>query len=154
MNDPQFRIASESDLGVLLAMMRELNEEDHDVDQPPFDSNLAGAAAIALIENSSWGRVWMICDDERVVGYLALTFGYSLEYGGRDAFVDELFIAPSHRNLGMGRKALLFAEAASPALGIKALHLEVKRGNDAAQRLYRSLGFNDHVRRIMTKCVA
>lgn len=154
MNAPQFRIAAKSDLGVLLAMMRELNEEDHDVDQPPFDSDLAGAAVITLIGDSSLGRVWLVCDDERVVGYLALTFGYSLEYGGRDAFVDELFIAPSHRNHGMGRKALLFAEAASPALGIKAIHVEVKRGNHAAQRLYRSRGFNDRDRRIMTKCVA
>ena len=37
------------------------------------------------------GRLFAIDDDGSVVGYLVLTFGFSLEFGGRNAVVDELF---------------------------------------------------------------
>jgi len=35
------------------------------------------------------GRVWLIQYQGQVIGYVILTLGYSLEYGGRDAFIDE-----------------------------------------------------------------
>ena len=37
---------------------------------------------------------------------VVLTLGWSLEYHGRDAFVDELFIAPSCRGRGLSKLAL------------------------------------------------
>ena len=42
------------------------------------------------------------------VGYLVLTLGYSLEYGGRDAFIDEVYIRSSYRGRGIGTAALTF----------------------------------------------
>ena len=44
----------------------------------------------------------------KAVGYAAVTFGYSLEFGGRDAFLDEFFLSETvpeelctlHRNSG------------------------------------------------------
>ncbi len=34
--------------------------------------------------------------------YVAHTFSFSRELGGRDAFVDEFFVGPSHRRAGVG----------------------------------------------------
>ncbi len=39
----------------------------------------------------TWERLWTIYWEDQVVGYIALTFGFSFEYKGRDAFIDEFF---------------------------------------------------------------
>jgi GNAT superfamily N-acetyltransferase len=83
-----------------------------------------------------------------------LTFGYSLEFHGRDAFVDELYLQEGARGRGTGRQALEFLAGVCSDLGVRALHLEVVRGNEAAQRLYRGFGFEDHDRYLMTKWVS
>ncbi len=87
----------------------------------------------------------------RVVGYLAVTLGFSLEYRGRDAFIDELFIEPGSRGLGLGREALEIAERYCRECGVRALHLEVERHHQSAFELYRRTGFEDHDRYLMTK---
>jgi ribosomal protein S18 acetylase RimI-like enzyme len=85
------------------------------------------------------------------VGYLVLGFGYSLEFLGRDAFVDELYVDEAHRGGGLGRRFLQAAERVCRANGVRALHLEVDPSNAVAQALYRSWGFADHDRRLMTR---
>jgi ribosomal protein S18 acetylase RimI-like enzyme len=80
-----------------------------------------------------------------------LTLGYSFEFRGRDAFVDELYIEPEFRRRGLGRRAMEFLEERARALGVNAVHLEVDRGNDAAAELYRRAGYADQGRFLMTK---
>jgi hypothetical protein len=38
------------------------------------------------------GRIWLMLADELCVSYLALYFGYAIEFAGHGAFIDELFI--------------------------------------------------------------
>ena len=95
----------------------------------------------------------MIEADGGPVGYVVLTLGFSLEFHGRDAFVDEIYIRAQYRGRGIGGKALAFAEGACRSLGVRALHLEVERKNTAAQAVYRKVGFKDHDRYLMTKYV-
>ncbi|MCP4369735.1 MAG: GNAT family N-acetyltransferase [Deltaproteobacteria bacterium] len=99
----------------------------------------------------SLGRAWLIYDAHEPIGYVILTLGYSLEYHGRDAFVDELFIKAGHRGQGVGRKVMQFVEAEAGKLGINALHLEVEYANKRAQALYHKMGFEDHKRYLLTK---
>ena len=82
---------------------------------------------------------------------MILTLGYSFEFRGRDAFIDELYIEPEFRRRGLGRRALEFVEEKARALGVNALHLEVDRGNDPAMELYRRTGYENHGRRLLTK---
>ena len=82
-----------------------------------------------------------------------LTFGYSLELLGRDAFVDEFFLLESHRGHGWGRKAMEFVEQAAQALEIHAIHLEVTRHNTGAQQFYPKLGFEDREHHLMSKWI-
>lgn len=100
------------------------------------------AAAIRpLLGESALGRVWLICADSQPVGYVAICFGYSIEFSGRDAFIDELFIIEEERGKGIGKAVLAQIKAEAALLGVKALHLECARNNRRAQRLYRSAGF-------------
>jgi diamine N-acetyltransferase len=80
-----------------------------------------------------------------------VTIGYSIEFGGRDAFLDELFVSADSRGRGLGTRALEVAAEACREAGIVALHLEVDHANTAAQRLYRRHGFVDHDRYLMTR---
>src|SRR5579864_1723561 len=137
--DPSFRIATDSDADLLLPMMREYYAFDHH----PFDAEKARAALLGLLRDPAFGRVWLICDRENPVGYIVLTFGYSLELLGRDAFVDEFFLLESHRGQGWGRWTIEFVEQAARALGVHAIHLEVTRHNEGAQQFYPKLGFED-----------
>ena len=59
---------------------------------------------------------------------------------GDEAEILTLGVAPSRRNIGLGRALLQTATALLRAGGTKRLFLEVEAGNEAALRLYRSLG--------------
>ncbi len=145
--DPVFEPATRADVAVLVAMVREL----YAFDCIPFDETVSRAALSELLQEPSYGCVWLITDRAEPVGYLVLTFDYSLEYGGRDAFIDELFVREGHRRRGIGTQAVQVAEAACRERGIRALHLEVEHANVAAQQVYRRAGFVDHDRYLMTK---
>lgn len=133
---------------LLLSMMRRLAEHPPAV---PFHEGEVRAALKKFLAHPEFGRSWLISSRGRVAGYVILTLGYSFEFRGRDAFVDELYIEPKSRRKGLGRRALEFAEARARELGVNALHLEVDRGNDAAAELYRRAGYASHGRRLMTK---
>ena len=89
-----------------------------------------------LLTDPALGSVFMAADKNSAIGYLALAFGYSLEYHRRDAFVDEFFILEKYRGNGLGGKMLMHAEKAAKRLRIRAIHLEVTRHNEPVLRFY------------------
>lgn len=97
-----------------------------------------------LIASPSLGQLFLLMQNEVAAGYMLVTYGFSFEYSGRDAFIDELFVLPAYRNVGIGRKAVEFALEHCMTGGIGAVHLEVKRNSINALRLYRSFGFIEH----------
>lgn len=131
------RTATPGDFAALLELMRGYYRDDG----LEFDADTHARAMDRLLREPQWGRVWLAESDGVIVGYLALCIGFSLELGGNDAFVDEVFVLPEHRGRGLGRKLLEFAAEAARTLGIVAMHLEVDRANIAAQGLYTSLGY-------------
>ncbi len=141
------RIAVPDDLARLLPLVRELWKHEH----MAWDETRTPAALARLIADRELGRVWVSEDAGRAIGYLALCFGYSLEFFGRDAFIDELYVEPAYRNHGHGSHLLETAAAACPALGVRALHLEVDHVNERARGLYLRAGYSDHERFLMTK---
>ena len=116
-----------------------------------FVEEEARDAALMLIGDPTLGRLWVAREGKTVLGYVAIALGFSFEYRGREAFVDELQIAESHRGLGLGREALEVAEAWCREVGVNALHLEVERHRERALGLYRGRGFQDYDRYLMTK---
>ena len=144
-----FRIGSSADLETLLSLARAFYQHE----RLAFDEAKARAAFKLLLDNAQLGRVWLILADGAPVGYFVLTFGFSIEYGGRDAILDEIYIDERHRSRGLGTRALRLAEEACRESGVGALHLEVERWNTSAQAFYRAHEFIDHDRYFMTKDV-
>lgn len=68
-----------------------------------LDPDRARTAFLPLLTSGQLGQVWLAELDGQVAGHLVLTFCYSMEYGGRSAFVDDLFVRPALRNRGVGR---------------------------------------------------
>ena len=147
---PSFRLASESDTVTLLKFMQAY----YAFDGHGFDRQKARAALTTLLRDPNLGCVWIIQDDEAPVGYVVICFGYSLEWLGRDAFVDEFYLLEQYRGHGWGRATMAFVEDAARALGVTALHLEVVRKNTAALQVYRKLAFKEHDSAFLSKWIA
>ncbi len=148
--EPSFRLAAESDTAALLKFM----EAYYAFDGHGFDEQKASVALTTLLRDANLGRVWLILDGEAPVGYVVICFGYSLEWLGRDAFVDEFYLLPEHRGHGWGRKAMVFVEEAARSLNVRALHLEVVRENVTARQVYCKLGFKDRDSTFLSKWIA
>lgn len=149
MSDPAFRLASPADSDLLLQFMREYYAFDGHV----FDEKLVPPALLAFLREPQYGRAWLVLDGDVPVGYIVLMFGYSLEYLGRDAFIDEFYLREAFRGRGWGRKTLEFVEQEARAQEVRALHLEVVRKNTAAGDFYRHAGFVDHDHHLMSKWI-
>jgi len=139
-----FRLATAADLQTLL----ELESAFYAHEGYPFDRARNEQSMRRLIGDASLGRLFVIGDGD---GYMVLTFGFSIEFGGRDAFVDELYVAPQARGQGLGNEALHVAERACAEAGVATLHLEVEHVNARAKALYERHGYYAHDRHLMSK---
>jgi len=150
-NVPQvtFRPATKDDEADLLRMMRSLAEQEPGAYY--FDEPAVRRVLRKFLADSKLGQAWIFFQGATLAGYIVLTLGYSFEYHGQDAFVDELYVEPQYRRRGIGREAMKFVEAEARTIGVTALHLEVDQGNDPALELYRRSGYVDHDRHLMTK---
>jgi len=140
--------ATTTDLESMLPMMRHLQEDDPWSE--PFHKPTVRANLAELLTNPVYGVVYLVREELMPVGYLVICFDYSLEYRGKGAWIDELFVEATHRGKGIGTQLLDLAETISREHKAKFLHLEVNHGNPAIE-LYRRRGFLDHKRYLMSK---
>lgn len=130
------RLAGEADLELVLRYVRAY----HEFEGIKCPAECLPNSVLSLMSTPEWGRLWLICIGTTPIGYIAACFGYSIEFCGRDAFIDELFLDAEYRGGGIGKAVLASVKAELASLGIKALHLQVAESNARALRLYRSAG--------------
>jgi len=99
------------------------------------------AGLAPLLEGIPHGAAYLIGPTRAPVGYVIISFGWSVEFGGIDAFLAELYLRPAVRGRGIASETLLALPAALAGAGVRALHLEVGRDNEQARRLYTRVGF-------------
>ncbi len=104
-----------------------------------------------LLSSPALGNAFFIEQDKEIAGYVIMTNGFSLEYGGVYQFIDELFIREPFRHQGLGTKALNHLEEWSFQNGAASIHLEVERNNTRAQAFYTALGYRDEGRYLWNK---
>ncbi|MFV8753672.1 GNAT family N-acetyltransferase [Nannocystaceae bacterium ST9] len=143
----ELRRATESDVPALLAQMQPFNEGE----RIPWQPERIERALRRLLADESLGLVVVAIDAATLHGYAVLTFGFDLEWGGRDAFVTELWVVPEARGRGLGERLLQAADSHARAAGVGALHLVVRHENEGARRLYEREGFKAVPRLLMTK---
>ena len=110
--EPTFRQATPADLEAVHALRRAFYQETNSA----WDDAGGRRALEQLLEHPERGEVWVLESLFGPLGFLVLTFGYSLEFLGRDAFIDELYLAPAVRGMGHGHAAIKLAQQiAQPA---------------------------------------
>jgi len=138
------RLARASDSRRLLEMMADFSIGEGIAPDP----RRLRTALQRLLREHEIGRVWLILEAGEVVGYSVLTFGYDLEFMGRDAFLTELYVQKDLRGRGIGRRALALVESQAVRLHARAVHLMVRAENIRAFTLYASAGY-EAPRRVM-----
>ncbi|MFC6638378.1 GNAT family N-acetyltransferase [Sulfitobacter sp. JBTF-M27] len=105
-------------------------------------SDEARRAGLApLLEGLPYGVAYLIGPPRAPIGYIVVCFGWSVEFGGLDAIIDELYIRPGVRGRGIATEALIALPRALAEGGLRAIHLEVDRENEKAIKLYKRAGF-------------
>lgn len=145
--NPVFQLLSESEIPAVLELMREFYAQTH----MAFAENAARIALALLLNDPSRGELYLIFQGSELTGYFALTYCFSLEFHGRFALLDELYIREQFRRQHLGKAVMAFAETASRKAGVKALRLEVGEDNRAAQALYSAAGLQKDARFLFSK---
>ncbi|MGJ8557923.1 MAG: GNAT family N-acetyltransferase [Sulfitobacter geojensis] len=99
------------------------------------------AALGPLLDGSPYGAIYLIGPARAPIGYLVICFGWSVEFGGLDAILDELYVRPGVRGRGIATESLIALPRALAEGGLRAVHLEVDSENTAAIKLYKRAGF-------------
>ena len=148
--DLEFKPVQAEHVDLVIAMMRALEEEDPN--KKPFDERSRRESCEQMMREPHLGRIWLIAKEGLPVGYVVLAYVFSFEYGGRDAFIDELYVCSrAPRNGNWPQRTGFCQERSEGALGLRTLHLEVSHANSGALKLYRGAHFADHDRYLLTK---
>jgi GNAT superfamily N-acetyltransferase len=141
MNDAvQIQLASTEDIPVLLPMVEQYwRFENIEGFEPTRMRNLLAR----VLDDGSLGRAWVARVYNEPAGYLLAVYVFSLEHQGLTAEIDEFFVTPQHRGLGLGGRMLAAAEAQFRVEGCTNVSLQLGRSNEAARRFYRQHGFDD-----------
>jgi len=104
------------------------------------------AGLVPLLDGIPHGAAYLIGPARAPMGYVIVTFGWSVQFGGMDGVIDEIYLRPAVRGRGIATETLISLPKALAGAGLKALHLEVDRDNEPAKRLYARAGFKPRER--------
>ncbi len=92
-------LATPRDVDSLLLLMRHMQLDDP-WDQPPDESTVRNNL-LQLLQDSTCGLILIAREEHTPIAYLVICFDFSLEYHGKGAWVDELFVEPAYRGKGI-----------------------------------------------------
>jgi GNAT superfamily N-acetyltransferase len=118
------RRAAPHDLPAVMTLVRE------------FDANTVEAAVVPLLRDDTYGVIWVT---DELDAYAVVTWSWSLESGGLEAIVDEIYVR--HRGRGTGSALVEHLLGDCDRRGVRRVFLETEAHNDAARRLYARFGF-------------
>ena len=141
------RPATIADLRLLTRFIRHYFAFDH----LEFQGKAIRAGLRKLLANPSIGQAYLVTSNSKAVGYTILIDSFDLEFGGRVAFVTDLYLEADYRRRGIGTEIMKQLEQLSLRKGVKTLELLAERRNRAALSFYRRVGFRRHDRVSLSK---
>jgi len=148
--ETQVRTAVVEDVPMLVMLMAEFYEEGG----YSLSHDAATRAFTTLLGEPSRGRIWLLEVGAESVGYIVLTFSFSMEYGGLRGFVDDFFVRPAMRGRGLGAAALEVVRQTCRELGVQALLVETGPQRHPARGVYARAGFKESGRMLLGQALA
>ncbi len=133
----KIEIATTKDLNILHELIQKQFLE-HEID---YEDDQLKSAIDQMLTNDSLGFFLIAKEKNQSLGFAVILFAWTLEHGGKSAWLDELYVLPEHRNAGIGSAIVdrLFIEAKEK--GCLAVDLEVESDHRRAENLYVRKGF-------------
>lgn len=103
----------------------------------------AKAAMVPGLERSPSKLILLALSGASVVGVAVCFMGFSTFSAKPRLNLHDLSVLPEFRGKGVGRKLLEGVIGRATELGCSAVTLEVRKDNENARHLYRSVGFSD-----------
>lgn len=125
-------LARPGDLDRLLPMVA----SRHDEAGRTGDEAATRAALLPLLEGCPHGAVYLVGPPRAPIGYVALSFGWSLAAGGLTARIDEMHIRRAVRGRGIGTEVLGSLPRALAAAGLCAIEVETGREDARSRTLF------------------
>ncbi|MCF7700350.1 GNAT family N-acetyltransferase [Loktanella sp. M215] len=108
----------------------------------PHDDTHRATVVGPLLDGSPLGAVWLIGPKSSPLGYVMVTFGWSMGHGGMVGWLEECYIRPSVRGRGIGTEVLHAVAVNLGRAGMQAMHAILPRGaEDEAARFCAKAGF-------------
>jgi len=137
MESLEVRAPRGAELPALVALLVTQLREHHNA---LAEQELASAAA-GLHQRPQRGQFLVALEAGTMVGFAALSFLWTLERGGRAAWLDELYVVPERRGRGIGAALLAAAVEFARVAGALAVDLEIDADHARAASLYERSGF-------------
>ena len=107
----------------------------------PYSLGILEAAVREMITRDSLGIILVAKDDDHVIGLAAISFAWTLEHGGKSAWLDELYVLPEYRGVGVGSLLVDSVLVEAEREGCLAVDLEVEAEHRRVEQLYARKGF-------------
>ncbi len=130
-------LAKHDDLQTLLPMVADFYAELH----APKSTEYLREALLPLLEGSPYGVAYLAGPKTAPVGYAILTFSWSVELGGMDGMISEIYIQPEMRGRGIGTELLTALPEALQGSRLKVLQLKLDPHNESALKHYSRMQF-------------
>ncbi len=132
------RFATFDDIPAVILLLTELFTQEVDF-SPDVERQRRGVERI--LSSPSVGRIFVCERNAQVVGMVSLLFSVSTAEGGPAAWLEDMVVAPGHRNRGIGGALLEHVLRLANREGFSRITLLTDRANERAQRFYARHGF-------------
>ena len=134
-----------------VALLVELMQRAHADAGFALDRELARVTFCALLSDRNSGIAWVALRDQKPEGYIVVTLKLSMESGGRDAFIDDLFVCQNARRKGVGCALVSAAFTECRRIGVCCVHVETGIDDQGAQAFYARCGLKNRGHTLLTR---
>ena len=122
---------------------------NHAEQQLTYDDETRANSILPLLQGSPLGAAWLIGPARAPLGYVIVTFGWSLRNAGMTGWVDDIFVRSNVRRRGIATECIMALSRTLQAADVQTLSM--RSDDDAIKRLAKRVGmFHDGALTFMT----
>jgi GNAT superfamily N-acetyltransferase len=129
--------ATEKDVPLILQFIRELAEYERGADRVSATEDVLRSTLFGSQQNA---HAVIAYRGQKAVAFAIYFFSYSSFSGLPNLYLEDIFVRPAHRGLGLGRELFAFLARRAAERGCGRMEWSVLNWNESAIGFYRRLG--------------